>query len=358
MNFADELMGYDTVKNNGVLIWGLRSTIKAMLSLAGEVVGQGDTEWPSRQNMPDARLRIAEPEPQKQMAEKPTEEVIMEPMLWSSTENVDRQMSIQPIRQTDPEPRFNPFDNLPSQVFGNGWLPSHGDFPYLASDFETPYIPRDTFSYQLVERSLVSSYQDLLEDVYTTGKGKNIMQLTSKHTGREPHICFIRWMLSVGRHSLYRAVDFPASRFARWLNLSPWNDVKCGEQPPPEFQATQDDPLSPFPEFLSAMEVQRKLEELGACNMDRDEVELTIRVGSSLQDPTTSMADSPENWSDGYGGALPDTAMKVRLSTSRLINHLASSPVCLRAGPGFMADGLYLAVEASLISVSQQEVFR
>lgn len=107
------------------------------------------------------------------------------------------------------------------------------------------------------------------------------------------------------------------------------------------------------PGFLTALQVQKQLQSLGARKRGSNTLEVSI----------TSPVESPDVTAHVVGSTLyertPQTtdfgiakALTFQLNVSLLIANLTSSAKCFLTGPAYSQLGFFKAVEASMISVS------
>lgn len=368
MDFADEMMGDEELKRNRTLVDSLRKTIGAMVRLGGQVVDPRDSdpststpEQPVEAKMIEEAEQTTLVQPHSQQEESPF-------MAGVSTEaNVFPQATMLSFPNTSAFPPFEPLSDInfpstpsfdlsqkrspspkmPQSFFGNGWLPYHGDFVDMTPPFEGVYVPPDSFSLRLVERTMETSYDVLFrDDSLVDEHTMSIFKYTLQSKTRQGILAYVRWMLGPGHHRVYKAADIPASRVAELLgrgqsHLVEWDGegilrVEDGPDVPVQGPAA--------PAVLSAVEVQRKLEELGACQLDGDLLELTLTGSESLPNRLASDADA-------YRSQQMAEAMTIRLSVPLLIYNLSMTAVCLDVGLGFRSESLYEAVEASIIPI-------
>lgn len=365
MDFADELMGYENLKANRHVVDCLRRAIEAMVRLGGEVVDSQDQE-PAKAEKPTAPHE-ENSTVEVQFEKDQSHQVQPAVDIWPETSDLSLIAPglllseplftpIEPLSQQQlaPIPTFHSFESSqPSKppplffrnVFGNGWLPSHGDFVDMTPPFDGIYVPTDSFSYRLVERTLASTYSILVRDQQIANENtKSIFRYTLQTKTREGILTHVRWMLGPGRHRVFKAVDIPASRVAEILwrgqsHLVEWDGEAIFRTESYE-EGLAKGPLPPA--MLSAMEVQQKLEQLGARDVGNDTLELRL-PGSA------DNSSSPDSDAEAYRSQYMTEATTIRLSMPLLIDNLSSTAVCLQVGPGFRSDELYGAVEASVI---------
>lgn len=367
MGFADELMGYEDFKSNRSVVDCLRRTIQAMVKLASEVA-----------NCEDVRGRADEKPDQKQSAPMagfvgyrsqtiPPNQTVVD--IWPDVTNelpefldvahgdapfpTGEHLDGQVLDQDPGSGRLHPeiySPKIPPPFFGNGWLPYQGGFVDMTPPFDGIYVPANSFSYRLVERTLATTYSVLYRDEQVVNdQTKAMLRYTLRTKNRDRILTHVRWMLGPGRHRVFRAVDIPATKVAEFLCRGQAHLVECDGDGEGIFRTESyaeglaKGPLPPA--MLSAMELQRKLEQLGAREAGNDTLELTL-PGSVEHGGSLDLGTAGEHSLNQQPMAGATT---IRLSVPMLIHNLSLTATCLQVGPGYRSNELYGAVEASVI---------
>lgn len=357
MTFFDDLMNNEAVKANSDLCSSLQKTTKVVLSLANEAVDSEETEPQTSQEEASSRhldashTKDKEPDNTQQfewMQEYPQDATMHDPQEVDDMANATSSLVPQTYKPQSAEPSSS---QLSPQIFGNGWSRFHGDF----IDTEcapSGYIDPSSFSFRLVERTLALAFSLLFSDEDLTSiQARSVFRWTYRSKSRDAHLCHLRWMLGPGRHNMWEAVDVPVNKHARVVSRA--QNLLCGRHAG-EVQVhgyvENEGPQEEMPDLLSAMEVQRKLEELNSRTVDGDTMEITIPKKAAA--PSTTARGAFEAWSAFDPTADFDlystTALTLRLSISLLISNLAMTNVCVITGPAFQSAQLSRAVEASL----------
>lgn len=366
LDFADELMGHEALKTHLNIVSSLRRTIQALARLGAEVVDNEDpnswTAWKpaeKRDTKPTVEISMTETEKAHEaqttvdiwtdtaeLQQTEPELISNEPLFASGVPLSEHQSTPMPVLNLSPMQVRQP--TIPPSIFGNGWLPYHGEFVDMSPPFEGVYVPQNSFSFRLTERTLATSYGVLLHDEnIINDHTKSIFRYTLAIKDRERILTCVRWMLGPGRHRVFKAVDIPTSRVAELLRTDQAHLVECDGEATFSTgrykKSLSEGPLPPA--MLSAIGVQRKLEELGARDVGNDVLELTLSGGAGY-------SSSEESDAGTHGTQQTAGPTTIRLSLPLLIYNLSLTAICLQVGPGFQTDGLYGAVEASVIPTS------
>ena len=370
MDFADELMGYEDFKKNRPVVDCLRRAIQAMVKLGSEVANcEGPrgraAEKPDQESVPKS-APVAEFVRERSQSIAPNQpvieiwpdvinelpdilDVVHSDALFPTGEHLDGRVLNQVPGFGRPNQEFYS-PKIPPPFFGNGWLPYQGGFVDMTPPFDGIYVPADSFSFRLVERTLATTFSVLYRDEQVVNdQTKDMFRYTLQTKNRDRILTHVRWMLGPGRHRVFRAVDIPAAKVAEFLWRGQADLAECDGDGEGIFRTeSYAEGLAKGalpPAMLSAMEVQRKLEQLGAREVGNDTLELTL-PGSGDHGGSLDLRTEGDHLLNQQ--PMADTTT-IRLSVSMLIHNLSLTATCLQVGPGYRSNELYGAVEASVI---------
>ena len=247
--------------------------------------------------------------------------------------------------------------SLLSQPFGNGWFSLSASM--LKPGDAPPQFPPtliDAFTIRLLRTSLVRGYFVLAgaPDI-PPGETERVFGGSLRSRTREDLLFSIRWVLGPGKDHIYRASG------AMWENI-PLLLQKAG---------LGEDGT----DFVTTVDIQDRLLELGATMLDLDTMEVTdpssySRVRSmpataalfpgdhDAKSTTSSDSESSaHSWSyvDFFATRRPDKRepppTKLRISVPMLISALVPIGVCVSRGPVFPREKMWSALESAITAI-------
>lgn len=266
-----------------------------------------------------------------------------------------------PLRQNAGEPdRSSPSKgNSGGEVHGSPaeTMPAPANVGHLEA-LDTPHIPitrsnppSQAFCLQLLEATLSQACLILAGCLpVSPGDFQNIFGITLQYRTREEQLSQVRCMLGSDTEKRL-AAGMPLRESVRG-----WRDQcsqRLGFGLVAECEADVIHGKNLSPGFLTALEVQKQLQSLGARKVGSDTLEVCIT--SAVENPdiagrvlaSTLFAPAPRTADFGLVKALT-----LQLNVPLLITNLASSAKCFLTGPAYSQLGFFKAVEASLISVT------
>ncbi|WQF78711.1 Putative basic-leucine zipper domain-containing protein [Colletotrichum destructivum] len=220
----------------------------------------------------------------------------------------------------------------------------------------------DTFSLQLLETTL--SQACLVLDGYLPVPPEEVQRIFGtalQFQTQEQVLDHMRWLL---------ASDLGQKQAAARM---PWGAMFEGHLDTPQHAMQSLGPglgaISPVPAsdqanaaysppgFLTAVDIQERLRELGARQSGPDTLELRISgetgSGTSPADPGPEIERSSPPSTAGLGGAL--SSLTLHVNVSLLLVNLVQSATCFIAGPAYTQIGFSKAVERSVVLLDDSD---
>lgn len=373
MSFVDEILQTEAVKQDARLVGSLRGSTQRILALVNEVVG------PEEDSMEDAVVVKGGTRNEDENSDPGAPQITTvstAPPLDSSLA-----LSLNPLKPsgaifgavTPPEALLDPvvdpsdhvFQDLPPQIYGDGWTftpptpppPPPSFFSSTPPEDSTFYqLVPDSFAYRLAKASLTTAYLILSGSKHPPiplSEENRIFASTLRYRTREELLMRMRWILGPGINELSRLADMPYGRWGE--NLISGMDLRTGSGDTQPATVEDIDHVPETSKFLSVAGVEKQLIALGARVLDTETLELNITSPTISTDSNDDMFWRSDSW--GFVNFFSSdvrpsksAVLKLRLSVSQLVDYLSSNAVCLMRGPGFSTVELGKAIQASVIT--------
>ncbi|KAL0780657.1 hypothetical protein CaCOL14_001992 [Colletotrichum acutatum] len=223
------------------------------------------------------------------------------------------------------------------------------DMPHLPTTKSNP--PSQAFCLQLLEATLSQACLILAGCLpVSPGDFQSIFGVTLQYRTRDEQLSQIRYLLGSDTEKRLAAGMPP------WNSVRDWqgqHSLQLGFGLIADYEADVVHGKSLPPGFITALEVQRQLQNLGARKLSSNTLE--VNITSAVEDPDMAARvlaptlRAPTLQASDFGLAK---ALTLQLNMSLLITNLTSSAKCFMTGPAYSQLGFFKAVEASLISVT------
>ncbi|KAK1674045.1 hypothetical protein BDP55DRAFT_716925 [Colletotrichum godetiae] len=235
----------------------------------------------------------------------------------------------------------------PAPAYDTGGVETIG-LPYVQTT--TSNRSSQAFCLQLLEATLSQAYLILADCLpISPDDFHNTFGATLLYRTREEHLGQVRCLLSSDINRKRLAAGMPPREAVRgWQDQ---NGLQLGLGLAADYEADAVHGKNLPPGFLTALGVQKQLQDLGARRLGSNTLEVSITptmedsdvavLASTLCAPTSKTTDV------GLVGGLT-----FHLNVSLLISNLTNSAKCFLTGPAYSQLDFFKAVEASLISAT------
>ncbi|KAK1465118.1 hypothetical protein CMEL01_12473 [Colletotrichum melonis] len=223
------------------------------------------------------------------------------------------------------------------------------DMPHISTTRSN--LPSQAFCLQLLEATLSQACLILAGCLPVSPVDfQTIFGITLQYRSREEQLSQVRCLLGSDTAKRLAAGMSPRESRRGWRDQ---HSLQLGFGLVAEYEADVVHGNDLPPGFLTALQVQKQLQSLGARKRGSNILEVSI----------TSAVESPDITAHVFGSTLyertPQTtdfgiakALTFQLNVSLLIANLTSSAKCFLTGPAYSQLGFFKAVEASMISVT------
>lgn len=223
------------------------------------------------------------------------------------------------------------------------------DMPPIPTTRPTP--PSQAFCLQLLEATLSQACLILAGCLPVSPVDfQTIFGITLQYRSREEQLSQVRCLLGSDTAKRLAAGMSPRESSRGWRDQ---HSLQLGFGLVAEYEADVVHGNDLPPGFLTALQVQKQLQSLGARKRGNNTLEVSITSPVESPDVTAHVVRStlyertPQTTDFGIAKALT-----FQLNVSLLIANLISSAKCFLTGPAYSQLGFFKAVEASMISVS------
>lgn len=253
--------------------------------------------------------------------------------------------------------RNSPDWTIPSLgIFGNGWItsnlpdlsivvPLHSSSPYT----HAAVLALDSFPLRLLEATILHGYRFLLERFQESDH--LTLQAPCSQTPQELIVLF-RWLLGPGKEYMYQMCGVVGTIDAFDTNQETEDIPTFASEPFGTNARVGKTHLEGQSEYLTVLEVQKKLQSLGARMLDADTMEFRLDE-SKFGDREYAVfleTTEPASWSyvDFFSiHQVPPRSVIMNLRVSDFIRDMAQISTCLGNGPGYPSQRVTRVMRAS-----------